>query len=110
LVRLLTAALFAVVTLRAVGPARADVGVPAQTSGRALPPPPAGTHRLIRIGPQALVREDEHGRVELVDEASAPPPLGRALTATVVLGLFGLGLAGGIWAGEQQDVVRGRVR
>ena len=32
------------------------------------PPPPPGTSRLISIGPQALIREDDHGKLTMVDE------------------------------------------
>lgn len=34
-------------------------------------PPPPGTERVIRIGPQATVIEDEHGNFTMAEE---PPP------------------------------------
>jgi hypothetical protein len=69
------------------------------------PPPPPGTSRLISIGPQALVREDDHGNLTMADE---PEPkrskfqvvgimLG-AMTAGVVVvfyGDLGPGVVGG---------------
>jgi hypothetical protein len=51
--------------------------------------PAAGAERLIRIGPQALVSEDEHGNVSMVDE---PPP--DTDTLTVVATLVGATLGG----------------
>ncbi len=60
------------------------------------PLPPPGTSRLISIGPQALVSEDDHGKLTMVDE---PEPqrskfqvagimLG-AMTAGVVIAFYG---------------------
>jgi hypothetical protein len=113
-VRRLAAVVVALVAGRAAAPAvaRAEVGVSAQASERSVSPlPRPGTERLIRIGPQALVREDDRGRLQMDDETRGPARLGRGMAAaTEVLGLIGLGVAGGLWSAEQQDVVRGRVR
>jgi hypothetical protein len=58
-------------TLLAASPARADgPGPPPTTNSKLLPLPAPGTHRLIRIGPQALVMEDDHGQVTMVDETT----------------------------------------
>ena len=53
--------------------------------------PPAATHRLVRIGPQALVSEDEHGNVSMVDEVQ--PTLSRGQAVGIALGAFGGGAA-----------------
>jgi hypothetical protein len=79
-----------VLALRGASPAHADgPSPPAQTSDRRLPLPPPGTHRLIRIGPQMLVSEDDQGRVTMVDEPTDQPRRGRSLAGVAaVLGVF----------------------
>src|SRR3954454_24586065 len=52
----------------------------ARDLGRPLPLPPPGKHLLIRIGPQALVSEDDQGRVRMVDEPPPAAPRGKAVT------------------------------
>ena len=78
----------------------------ARAGDRTEPPPPPGMYRLIRIGPQALVLEDEHGAVTMADEA---PP---RVKGEAVLGVF-FGMAVGAVAGEYlngtDDFVRGAV-
>ena len=88
------AILVMVLLLQASSAARADGPRPAtQTSGQTEPLPPPGTHRLIRIGPQALVSEDDHGRYTMVDEPTAKPSVTRDLaTATVFFSLIGFGV------------------
>jgi hypothetical protein len=89
------AALGLALVLHAASPARAEVWRgPAAQAGPTLPlhGPPAGpgTPRLIRIGPQALVSVDEHGRARMVDESPPPPNRARsALGLAAALGLFG---------------------
>jgi hypothetical protein len=80
-----------VLTLHTAPAARADVPASAeQPSGHTLPLPPRGTHRLIRIGPQALVMEDDRGRFTMVDEPPEAPQFGKGLVAaTALLGLVG---------------------
>ena len=61
-------------------------GARAEESGK-----PAGTHHLVRIGPQALVFEDERGNVSMVDEVQ--PELTRGQAVGIALGAFGGGTA-----------------
>jgi hypothetical protein len=78
-----------VLTLHAAQPARADGSArPPRTAGQTRPLPAPGTHRLIRIGPQALVIEDDHGRVSMVEEPGPKARRGRGLAA--VPAAFGL--------------------
>jgi hypothetical protein len=88
------AVLVTALTLHTTSAAHADdvefQGLAEQTSGHVLPLPPRGAHRLIRIGPQALVQEDDRGRFTMVDEPPEPPKVGRGLVAaTALLGLIG---------------------
>jgi hypothetical protein len=53
--------------------------------------PPPGTCRLIRIGPEALVSEDDRGRITMVDEPEQQPRRGRGLAA-VVIGILTAGV------------------
>jgi hypothetical protein len=76
----------------------------ARADDKASDLPPPGTHRLIRLGPQALVSEDEHGNVTMVDEEAPEHIRGRALG--FVLGLLFGGVAGELLAGPH-DVTRG---
>lgn len=50
-------------------------GTPAHAA-EAEPPPPPGTERLIHIGPQATVIEDEHGNFSMADEPAPEPTVG----------------------------------
>jgi hypothetical protein len=84
-------------TLLLAPPARAD-----DDRGRDLPPP--GTTRLIRLGPQALVSEDEHGNLTMVDEGV--PGSSRAQAVGFVFGLL-FGGATGELLGGRNDVARG---
>jgi hypothetical protein len=87
------------VLLQVGSPARGDdTTVSAQTHGQRAPLPRPGTYRLIRIGPQALVKEDDHGKVTMVDEQDGqtadelghkPGRAGQG--AAVVIGLFTAG-------------------
>jgi hypothetical protein len=55
--------------LQVGSPARGDgPTVSAQTHAQRAPLPRPGTYRLIRIGPQALLKEDDRGRMTMVDE------------------------------------------
>jgi hypothetical protein len=61
--------------LLAGAPARADGATPPpQTSSKLLPLPAPGTTRLIRIGPQEAVTEDDQGQVTPVEETTAKQP------------------------------------
>lgn len=65
--------------------------------------PPAA--RLIRIGPQALVSQDEHGRVTMVDEpaSDASGGSGRATLGMVVGALEAVGVVGVfLWQDKDQ--------
>src|SRR4051812_42714022 len=66
-------------------------------------PRPGGEHRLVRLGPQALVFEDNHGNVSMVDEPTPEPSRGQLIGAA--LGGMSGGLAGAmLYSG--QDYVR----
>ena len=54
------------------------------------PPPPPGTSRLISIGPQALVREDDHGKLTMVDEPE--PERSKLQVAGIILGAMTAGV------------------
>ncbi|HLW79887.1 MAG TPA: hypothetical protein VKU44_09850 [Terriglobia bacterium] len=54
------------------------------------PPPPPGTSRLISIGPQALVREDDHGNLTMVDEPE--PKRSKLNVAGIILGAMTAGV------------------
>jgi hypothetical protein len=81
------------VLLGAFAPARAETFGPAQPpASRTLPLPAPGTQRLIRVGPQALIREDDRGRLSMVDESTPPPRVGRSLvTTTAFFSILGFG-------------------
>lgn len=83
-----------VLTLHAGAPARADVPDDSQETSarvaRTLPLPAPGTDRLIRIGPQALVVQDDRGRVTMADEP-APP---RFRARNVAIGLASMVVIG----------------
>jgi hypothetical protein len=81
-----------VLTLRAAVPARADDAAVTEQTSQALPLPPPGTSRLIRIGPQALIREDDRGRLTMADEPAPKPSRGQRLFAV----LFGVVAAGAV--------------
>jgi hypothetical protein len=71
--------------------ARADgPTMPAQTSDQSSALPPPGTYRLIRIGPQVLVREDDHGRFTMVEDPTAKRGRGQRLVA-LLLGVLTAG-------------------
>jgi hypothetical protein len=62
-------------TLLATAPARAEgPAPPQQTSSKLLPLPAPGTTRLIRIGPQEAVIEDDQGQVTPVEEGETGKP------------------------------------
>lgn len=63
-------------------PARAD---------ETEPWPAPGTHRLIRIGPEALVSEDDHGRLSMVEEPE--PEKTKMDVMKIVLGAMTAGVA-----------------
>ena len=54
------------------------------------PPPPPGTSRLISIGPQALVREDDHGNLTMVDEPE--PKRSKFKVVGIILGAMTAGV------------------
>ena len=68
-------------TVLVAQPARAD---------ETEPWPSPGTHRLIRIGPEALVSEDDHGRLSMVEEP--PPEKTKIDVVTIVLGAMTAGV------------------
>ena len=76
-----------------LSPLRARAGEcsgPAQATERVESLPPPGTCRLIRIGPQVLVSEDDRGRFTMVDEPEEKPGRGRRVI-NVVMGLLTAG-------------------
>jgi hypothetical protein len=81
-------------------------GAPPPTTEHALRPlPPPGTERLIRIGPQALVVEDDQGRVTMADEPADEPRGGRALALmTRVFGVLGAGFVFELQFGLRRDI------
>jgi hypothetical protein len=76
----------------------------AEARDQSLPPP--GTTRLIRIGPQALVSEDEHGNVTMVDEPAPKAQRGKALV--LFLGILTGAVVEDVFYGPS-DLVRGAV-
>ncbi|HSY41555.1 MAG TPA: hypothetical protein VLA79_18580 [Polyangia bacterium] len=54
------------------------------------PAPPPGASRLISIGPQALVREDDHGNLTMVDEPE--PQSSKSQVAGIMLGAMTAGV------------------
>ena len=54
------------------------------------PLPPPGTSRLIEIGPQALVREDDHGKLTMADEPE--PQRSKLGVAGIMLGAMTAGV------------------
>jgi hypothetical protein len=59
--------------------------------------PPAGAHRLIRIGPQALVSEDENGKLRMVEEPA--PERSRIEMLEAMLGAAAAGVLYTIYDG-----------
>jgi hypothetical protein len=72
----------------------------------AAPAQPTTSERLIRIGPQALVRQDEHGRVTMVEEF-APEPRKRDVMPAV-LGVLFAGMARALFDAFPADVTTSR--
>ena len=88
------AAVALALTLLATAPARADGPAPPQTSSKLLPLPAPGTTRLIRIGPQEAVIEDDRGQVTPLEETTAKPPTRgqNVAAATTMMGIVTGGL------------------
>ena len=61
-----------------------DCAGPAQATERAASLPPPGTCRLIRIGPEVLVSQDDHGTVTMVDEPEPQPRRSRGVAALLI--------------------------
>jgi hypothetical protein len=92
-------------TLRVASPARAEFPMPPdEVHERAQPAPAAGARHLIRLGPEVLLEEDEHGRVRAVDEPPPKPRPGEALVGLTTL--FGI-LAAGAYAEFREGLARG---
>ena len=67
-------------------PARADgSGPPPPTASKLYPLPAPGTHRLIRIGGQEVVIEDDQGRITPVDEPPPKPTRGQNVAAAATM-------------------------
>jgi hypothetical protein len=77
--------------LQLASPVRADgTTVSAQSSTETAPLPSPGTYRLIRIGPQLVLREDARGTIILIDEPEEKPNRGGAARgAALVFGVLG---------------------
>ena len=69
------------------------------------PPPPPGTSRLISIGPQALVREDDHGILTMVDEPE--PKRSKLQVAGIMLGAMTAGVVVAVYGDVGPGVVGG---
>ena len=65
---------------------------PARAQDRTEPPPPPGTDRLIQLGPEAVVLEDDRGNIRMVDEPEHK--LGNGKAAGAAFGAVGGGIAG----------------
>jgi hypothetical protein len=76
----------------------------ARAHDRTEPPPPPGTYRLIRIGPEALVSEDSHGNIRMVDERTKRISKGQAIGSA--FGALGGGVAGLLFY-DGQDAAAG---
>jgi hypothetical protein len=74
-----------------LGCCAALVAAPARVADAQEASEPSATHHLVRIGPQALVFEDERGNVSMVDEVQ--PTLSRGQAVGIALGAFGGGAA-----------------
>jgi hypothetical protein len=79
--------------LQLASPVRADgTTVSAQSSNQTAPLPPPETDRLIRIGPQVVLKEDARGRITLIDEPEENPTRGGAgRGAGLVIGVLTAG-------------------
>ena len=85
-----------------VQPARAE---PQPIRGAETEPlPPPGTFRLISIGPQALVREDDHGKLTMVDEPE--PKRSKSKVAGIILGAMTAGVVFTFYGDLGSGVVR----
>jgi hypothetical protein len=65
---------------------------PVRAQDRTEPPPPPGKDRLIQLGPEAVVLEDDHGNIRMVDEPAHK--LGNGQAAGAAFGAVGGGVAG----------------
>jgi hypothetical protein len=84
------AAVSLVLALHAAPLARADA--PTRSNVASLPLPAPGTERLVRLGPQVLLREDDQGHFEMVDEGARASGPGQSVRASMImLGLLGVG-------------------
>jgi hypothetical protein len=80
-----------------VSPAHAQVPdqaptVTAPNSGEVESPPPPGTYRLIQIGPQVVVREDDRGRFTMAEEPEEQRTRGQR-AMSVLVGVLTVGAA-----------------
>jgi hypothetical protein len=83
-----------------VQPARADEQ---SARGDETKPPPPGTSRLIRVGPQALLSEDDQGNLSMAEEPE--PPRSRLQVAGIVLGAMTVGVVGAFYGDLRPGVV-----
>jgi hypothetical protein len=108
--RAAAALLFAVGLVALCGPAHGETRTPAHTEDtshdRTQPPPAPGAHRLVRLGPQALVFEDDRGNISMVDEPGEGITKGQAIGT--IAGAVGGGVAGVILA-EPRGIAFGAV-
>jgi hypothetical protein len=79
------AAIGLALALHATRPARADAPTQWQANVASLPPPAPGTQRLVRLGPQVLLVEDDQGRFTMADEGAAEPKRGQSLRPLMIM-------------------------
>ena len=84
-----------------------DCTGPVQAAEQVQPLPPPGTCRLIRIGPQALVSEDDRGRFMMVDEPEEKPRRGQRVI-NVLMGVVTAGAVLSLGRNELTSNVGGR--
>jgi hypothetical protein len=91
-------------TLEVAAPARADCTAAPAVSATTLPLPPPGTCRLILIGPEMVLEQDETGRLTPADEP--PPKRSRRRNAAAIM--LGLLTAGAVFTLGRDDLTNGR--
>jgi hypothetical protein len=85
-----------------------DTTVAVQSSGPVEHLPRPEDYRLIRIGPQVVVKEDDRGNISMVDEMATTPSRGRGVVA-VFTGILTAGALLALGRNELGSNVGGRV-
>ncbi len=93
-----------ILTLEVSSLARAERGAAAgEPDAQTLPLPPPGTQRLIHIGPQADVVEDDRGRLRMADEPPPKPRRGRSILSVLIV----LAAAGAVLSAGRNELTSG---